>query len=218
LFKSDEKINNKRMVIFRECQKRMHITNNYLRNAENLPIDVSMIHTYFNALEKPDIGNKLARYIIARHDRYTKTAEETRHLYNMDRLLDANQKVNDKPIQTDIIDALDKEYYFFKSHVAFLEKQEYLKTEDGYLVWEKGGIIMLAAYFGMLQEKHNPTKNRKWKLLEMNFKVCVNGKSEQPRNLAGQFKDFEEIRRCKSNKHNKEIEELTALINGKINL
>jgi hypothetical protein len=106
-------------------------------------------------------------------------------------------------------------FFRFELHFPYLKEMGYITKKDDFLLWEKGGQIMLAAYFGMLQEKNDRTKNRQWAPIEKVFKVYIDGEITQARNLAAQYKDFEEIKKCISSKHDKEIQELTRLIDGK---
>jgi hypothetical protein len=107
-------------------------------------------------------------------------------------------------------------YFGFDNHIDYLVEKGYLKIDENCLIWKRGGSIMLAAYFGMLQEHHNPMKKHKWAHLEKIFKVYTEGKLKYARNLAQQYKDFEDVKKCKSKKHDKEYKELKALIEGKI--
>jgi hypothetical protein len=107
-------------------------------------------------------------------------------------------------------------YFGFNTHAPYLVEKGYFEAGENCLIWKKGGAIMMAAYFGMLQEHHNPMKKCKWAPIEKVFKVYIDGKFQHARNLSQQYKDFEEVKKCRSEKHDKEYKELKALIEGKI--
>jgi hypothetical protein len=113
-------------------------------------------------------------------------------------------------------DSLPEECYKFKLHLPYLEGREYVKRDGDGFVWMKGGSIVLAAYFGMLQEHNNSMKSCKWAAIERIFKVDSNNDIKQARNLASHYNDFEKVRKCKSSKHDNEIKELENLVQGKI--
>jgi hypothetical protein len=116
----------------------------------------------------------------------------------------------------DIIKELTRDYFRFDLHVPWLIKNNYLEIDKAHLIWKKGGLIMLAAYFGMLQEDDRPLIRKcKWAPIEKFFLVLTGGELKPVRNLAQLYKDFEEVKKCKSNKHDAEYKELKSLIEEK---
>ena len=94
----------------------------------------------------------------------------------------------------------------FKKHSEFLKKEGYYKLEEGHLCWKHGGNLLLAAYFGTIQERPgNPTCT--WANIE---------KAYNTKNLAQHYYDFKNLNKGKTDKYYEYAKKLSELIDGRI--
>jgi hypothetical protein len=94
----------------------------------------------------------------------------------------------------------------FKKHAEYLKAKGYYKTSGENLEWVHGGNVLLAGYFGMIQDKPGTTRFM-WAEIERAFNT---------KHLAQQWSDYETMRKCKTPKHEKYDKELRALVEGNI--
>lgn len=98
----------------------------------------------------------------------------------------------------------------FKTHSLFLKEKGYYSSSKGCLIWTPthGGNLLLAAYFGMIQD--NPGSGRNiWAPVEKAFNTKY---------LAQHYSDYETMRKGKTIKYDKYDKELRDLVAGKISL
>ncbi|GHV02284.1 hypothetical protein FACS189485_02300 [Spirochaetia bacterium] len=103
-------------------------------------------------------------------------------------------------------DLFNKSYFYgFQTHLPTLKKGEYITETPTGLVWndKKGGNLMLAAYFGMLQNRKFERSKNEWSIVEKVFNT---------KHLSQSWSDLESVRKGKSNKWDKEYKYLKNLI------
>jgi hypothetical protein len=96
----------------------------------------------------------------------------------------------------------------FKKHSEFLKKYGFYVLREGHLRWVHGGNLLLAAYFGMIQERPG-----NFTCIWANIEKAFNTK-----NLAQYFCDYKNIRKGKTDKYREYNKILQYLIEGRTSL
>jgi len=104
--------------------------------------------------------------------------------------------------------ALTNLFPVFEKHSKYLKDNGFYSIDRDKLIWGHGGNLLLAGYFGMIQEA--PGLGRcMWSYIEKAFNT---------RNLAQQYHDYCSVQKGKTAKYKKYDEKLRNLVAGIIRL
>lgn len=94
----------------------------------------------------------------------------------------------------------------FEKHSEILKTKGYYKIDRDKLTWKHGGNLLLAGYFGMIQDIPGNARNI-WAPIEMAFNT---------KHLAQHYSDYETMRKGKTAKYDKYDKELRYLVKNSL--
>ena len=94
----------------------------------------------------------------------------------------------------------------FEKHSSYLKEKGYYEVNETNLSWKHGKNLLLALYFGRIQDKPGHTRLM-WADIEKAFST---------RNLSQHYNDYDSMKRGKTSKHETHAIELINLVKGTI--